>query len=210
MSLQILILILTTAILANAQDVVNLKKAFTENQIVPDVLKDAPQHLLLIKYPKSGKTVNLGDEIAPIDVKEQPQVNFEPKDGDFHTLILTDPDAPSRANPIRREFRHWLVVNIPGSDTTKGQTLSAYVGSGPPKGSGLHRYTFVLYKQPRGKINFNETVVSATEIGDRPLFSTQNFAEKYGLELESGNFFQAQYDDSVPALHKQLGIKPVQ
>jgi hypothetical protein len=29
-----------------------------------------------------------------------------------------------------------LVVNIPGSDVANGETLSEYVGAGPPQGSG--------------------------------------------------------------------------
>lgn len=46
---------------------------------------------------------------------------------------MTDPDAPSRKEPKFREWHHWLVVNIPGNDVKKGETLSEYVGSGPPK-----------------------------------------------------------------------------
>ena len=34
-----------------------------------------------------------------------------------------DPDAPSRAKPSRREFLHWLVVNIPGNDIGQGEVL---------------------------------------------------------------------------------------
>jgi len=33
---------------------------------------------------------------------------------------------------------HWLVVNIPGHDVAKGQSLVDYVSSAPPKGSGMH------------------------------------------------------------------------
>lgn len=47
-----------------------------------------------------------------------------------------------------REWHHWLVVNIPGNDIARGETLSEYVGSGPPKGTGLHRYVLLIYKQP--------------------------------------------------------------
>ena len=32
------------------------------------------------------------------------------------------------------EWHHWLVVNIPNNDISSGETLSEYVGSGPPKG----------------------------------------------------------------------------
>lgn len=49
---------------------------------------------------------------------------------------MTDPDAPSREDPKFREWHHWLVGNIPGSEIAKGETLSAYVGSGPPQGTG--------------------------------------------------------------------------
>ena len=61
-------------------------------------------------------------------------------------LISTDPDAPSRANPVRREFRHWLVGNIPGDKLDQGETLTEYVGSGPPKDTGkVEHYTFSLF-----------------------------------------------------------------
>lgn len=46
-------------------------------------------------------------------------------------------------------------MNIPGNDVAKGQTLSEYVGSGPPKGTGLHRYVMLVYKQP-GRIQPEE------------------------------------------------------
>lgn len=67
---------------------------------------------------------------------------------------MTDPDAPSRADPKIGEVRHWLVVNIPGIDINSGETLYEFIGSGPPKDTGLHRYIFLVYKQS-GKIDYN-------------------------------------------------------
>ena len=61
---------------------------------------------------------------------------------------MTDPDAPSRSKPVGREWVHWVVGNIPGNDVAKGDHLKGYVGSGPPKGTGKHRYVLALYKQP--------------------------------------------------------------
>lgn len=52
-------------------------------------------------------------------------------------VIFVDPDAPSRADPKFREWHHWCVVNIPGSDVSRGEVLSQYVGAGPPKGTSM-------------------------------------------------------------------------
>lgn len=62
---------------------------------------------------------------------------------DFTTVLQTDPDAPNRQEPKFGEVRHWLVVNIPGSNISAGDTKFQYIGSGPPSGSGLHRYVFL-------------------------------------------------------------------
>jgi phosphatidylethanolamine-binding protein (PEBP) family uncharacterized protein len=85
----------------------------------------------------------------------------------YYVVILADPDAPSRANPTFREFAHWMIVNIPGNDISKGEIKYQYIGSGAPQGTGiipnntnikpeitqnyytlgLHRYVFMIYKQ---------------------------------------------------------------
>jgi phosphatidylethanolamine-binding protein (PEBP) family uncharacterized protein len=53
-----------------------------------------------------------------------------------------DPDAPSRKDPKFREWHHWLVGNIPGNKVSEGETLSEYVGSGPPKDTGMFEMHF--------------------------------------------------------------------
>ena len=148
--------------------------------------------------------VDKGNELTPTQVKHQPKVEWESEDNEFYTLIMTDPDAPSRSEPKFREFRHWLVANIPGNNIEQGDVIAAYVGSGPPKGTGLHRYVFLLYKQP-GKLELDEPRVANNSRQDRPKFKAAKFTEKYNLGSPiAGNFYQAQYDDYVPILHKQL------
>ena len=71
----------------------------------------------------------------------------------------TDPDNYDGPEPVYREWHHWLVGNIPGSDVSKGDVLSGYIGSGPPEGTGIHRYVYVVYKQP-GKLSFDEKVLT--------------------------------------------------
>lgn len=74
---------------------------------------------------------------------------------DLYTIALVDPDGPSRANPIRGECLHWLVVNVRGTEPSTGETLVEYIGSGPPEGTGLHRYILLIYRQP-GKLDMSE------------------------------------------------------
>lgn len=62
----------------------------------------------------------------------------------MQSTLFLDPDAPSRADPKFREWHHWLVANIPGNDVSKGETLSEYVGSGPPQGTGNFSFKFDL------------------------------------------------------------------
>ena len=68
---------------------------------------------------------------------------------------FSDPDAPSRKDPKFREWHHWSVVNIPGDNVAKGETVAEYIGAGPPKGTGLHRYVFLVFRQ-KGKIEYKE------------------------------------------------------
>lgn len=77
---------------------------------------------------------------------------------------------------------HWIVGNISGSQVKTGDILSGYVGAGPPEKTGiysfsafffpfllilfpsltntnnqqgLHRYIFILARQPSGKIDYS-------------------------------------------------------
>lgn len=93
-----------------------------------------------------------------------------------------------------REILHWLVVNIKGNDVSTGQTISSYKGSGPPKGSGLHRYIFIVYEQ-----NAQITVTEDDLETNRKNFIIRRFAKKYELgHAYAGNYYQAQWDASVP------------
>lgn len=181
----------------------SVEDAFKSHGVVPDVLPEAPNQLLKVIY-KNGLVAKDGVELTPTQVKEQPVVEWEAQPNDYYTLIMTDPDAPSRAEPKVREFKHWVVVNIPGNDVASGEALAEYVGSGPPKDTGLHRYVFLLYKQT-GKLQFDGARVSNKSRRNRPKFHAAKFAEHHQLGNPiAGTFYQAQYDDYVPTLHAQL------
>lgn len=180
-----------------------LTNSMEEHGIVPDVLEIAPSHVAEVKYGE--ETVNLGNELTPTQVKDPPTyINYPTEPDALYTLCMTDPDAPSRQTPKYREWHHWLVVNIPGTDISKGEVLSEYVGSGPPKGTGLHRYVFVIYKQPN-QLQADEKRLTNRSGSHRGNFKIANFAKKYNLgNPHAGNFYQAQWDDYVPKLYEQL------
>ncbi|XP_013100098.1 protein D3 [Stomoxys calcitrans] len=188
----------------NAEDS-EITKFMKHLEVIPDVLDEGPKHFLKITYD-NGILADKGVELTPTQVKNQPKIEWQAEAGTYYTLIMTDPDAPSRKEPTMREWHHWLVGNIPGDQLNKGEVLTEYVGSGAPKDTGLHRYTFLLFKQPK-KLEFDEKRLTKNQGAGRENFSTRKFCEKYKLgEPLAGNFFQAQYDDSVPGLYKQLGF----
>ncbi|KAF2885694.1 hypothetical protein ILUMI_20467 [Ignelater luminosus] len=138
-----------------------LVKNMEKESVVPDVIDVAPKEIAEVSYP-SGVKVDQGNVLTPTQVKDIPSVKWNADSSALYTLCMTDPDAPSRKDPKFREWHHWLVGNIPGGEVAKGETLSEYVGSGPPQGTGLHRYVFLIYKQS-GKLTFDEARLTNRE-----------------------------------------------
>ncbi|XP_055586704.1 protein D3-like [Uranotaenia lowii] len=183
----------------------DILKVFTDNEVIPDVIDQAPTELAKISYP-SGASVNGGNELTPTMVKDQPTIEWTADESSYYTLFMVDPDAPNRKEPKFRSVCHWFVGNIPGSNIAGGDHRIAFVGSGPPQGSGLHRYIFLIYKQQNGKIDLSDAPKTSNRSRNNRLnFQHRDFVTKYGLgELVAGNFYQAQFDDYVPTLHAQL------
>lgn len=173
-------------------------------KVVPEVIDTIPQGKLEVNYD-SGVSVQYGNELTPTSVKDQPKFKYDSEKNSLYTIVMVDPDAPSRADPKLREILHFLVINVPGSDldVSKGQILAEYIGSGPPKGTGFHRYIFLVYKQVSGNLKSDMKIPKNSRDG-RISFSIRNWAKEHNLELQAANFYQAQYDCYVPILHAQL------
>eukprot|EP01111_Echinosteliopsis_oligospora_P005105 TRINITY_DN1829_c1_g1_i1.p1 TRINITY_DN1829_c1_g1~~TRINITY_DN1829_c1_g1_i1.p1 ORF type:complete len:171 (-),score=45.49 TRINITY_DN1829_c1_g1_i1:394-906(-) len=160
-----------------------------KEQIIPDVLPEfAPQD---VSFKVTFGSHNVTGSEIPLDaVQTQPQVSLKGEEGQYYTLAFVDPDAPSRSSPSNREWRHWVVVNIPSSDFSKGGHLSDFFPSAPPAGSGLHRYVFILYKQ-NGKLvasHFDDTA----ETKARSKFHVSDWAGKFNLTPISATFYLCQ------------------
>ncbi|KAJ8917431.1 hypothetical protein NQ315_005478 [Exocentrus adspersus] len=164
--------------------------------IVPDTVDEAPSAKLTVIYP-GGVEVNFGGELTPTQVKDQPEVKWDADPEKYYVLAMVDPDAPSRKDPKFREVNHWLVGNIKGSDVSTGDVIAEYRPSGPPKGTGLHRYIFLVYEQKK-KLTFDEPRTIRTSPSNRKNFSVRKFVNKYDLgKAFAGNFYQAQWDPYV-------------
>ncbi|KAK2148225.1 hypothetical protein LSH36_508g00002 [Paralvinella palmiformis] len=178
-------------------------EAFTKDGVVPDVIDTVPNKMLTVKY--GIDEIKPGVVRTPTQVKNQPIVEWEAESGAFYSLIMNDPDAPSRKNPKFGEWHHWLVTNIPGNSVSSGDVMSEYVGAGPPNGTGLHRYVFLLFKQ-QGKQDFpGLNKITNHSSNGRPKWKVREFVNKYNLGSPiAGNFFQAEYDSYCEELYKQL------
>uniref|UniRef100_A0A669PG76 Phosphatidylethanolamine-binding protein 1 n=1 Tax=Phasianus colchicus TaxID=9054 RepID=A0A669PG76_PHACC len=128
-------------------------------------VEQRPAHPLRVKYG-SVEIDELGKVLTPTQVQHRPtSIEWDGCDPHkLYTLVLTDPDAPSRKDPKFREWHHFLVTNMKGNDVGSGTVLSDYVGSGPPKGTGLHRYVWLVYEQPK-QLACNEPILSNRSAG---------------------------------------------
>lgn len=177
-------------------------EAFLTDKVVPDVIAFKPNELTEVKWGNVEATC--GNTLTPTQMKEQPTVTWDADPNAFYTLIMTDPDAPSREDPKFGEWNHWLVVNIPGNRLSEGEVKSEYIGAGPPEGTGLHRYVFLVMQQLR-KFSFADVPsLKNNSAKGRNNFNTRAFIQKHTLRITSGNFVQAQWDDYVPTLYKQF------
>lgn len=169
---------------------------------------EPPQHALRVDY--AGVTVDeLGKVLTPTQVMNRPSsISWDGLDpGKLYTLVLTDPNAPSRKDPKFREWHHFLVVNMKGNDISSGTVLSDYVGSGPPSGTGLHRYVWLVYEQEQ-PLSCDEPILSNKSGDNRGKFKVETFRKKYNLGAPvAGTCYQAEWDDYVPKLYEQLSGK---
>lgn len=87
----------------------------------------------------------VGNIIKPREAKSAPSVEFQSDPDSLWTLALTTPDG--HFTDESKEYLHWMVANIKGSDISSGEELCNYLQPFPPFGTGYFRYIFVLYKQ---------------------------------------------------------------
>lgn len=128
-----------------------------------------------------GTTVSNGNYIPFTKTSEQPQLIFYPRKDKYYTIIMFDPDAPSRTNPANRNWLHWLITNIYEDKLGTGETIMNYQPPSPPYKSGNHRYVFILLEQTN-RIIF-------TKITNRAKFDLEHFINNYNLKPINMDYF---------------------
>ncbi|KAI7845211.1 hypothetical protein COHA_001255 [Chlorella ohadii] len=165
----------TSQTCANAM--VGLKAA----KIIPDIIdRVSPASAAELEVAFHGKAIQNGQLISPKDAAAAPKVHIRGgSEGGLFTLLASDPDPPDPANPVYREWLHWIVTNIPaGGDASQGTEVAAWRGPSPP--IGTHRYVFLLYQQPNQE-PLQVADPSGGEPSKRAKFNTRSFAKAHNL-----------------------------
>lgn len=128
-----------------------MESKIKEFNIVPDVISEINHHPKVnLKVIYENEIMVNGDPIPLSKTKTRPIVQIEGGDEDeYYALFMIDPDAPTALNPAFKLWRHWAVINIKGKDLQNSNEITSYQPPDPQPDSGLHRYTFLLYKQSK-------------------------------------------------------------
>ncbi|XP_041829255.1 39S ribosomal protein L38, mitochondrial [Melanotaenia boesemani] len=169
-----------------------------------------PQVMIHISHGQenSGQHVYYGNQLTPTEAASTPNISFDAEEGSLWTLLLTSPDEHLLDNEA--EYVHWLVGNIPAGAVQAGQELCHYLPPFPARGTGFHRYIYILFKQ-EGAIDFQEDIRPSPchSLMDRT-FKTMDFYRKHQDHMTPAGlaFFQCQWDESVTnTFHNTLNMR---
>lgn len=168
---------------------------FSQTEMEPVVTNPCQLPHLTVTY--ENQNVNC-DENKPLSTfLNQPKVAFpDAIQGKNYTLVMSDPDT------AKQTVLHWIVANIDGQQLQSGEfgsaakILAAYRKPQPPKGSGVHRYQFLLAEQNPG-INVTAHPSVLPPDGERGYFQVQKFLEDNQLcnNLVAGFQFRSQFPE---------------
>ncbi|KAF5329805.1 hypothetical protein D9619_009404 [Psilocybe cf. subviscida] len=191
-----------------SKSVTAVVNALKSSGAIPDVIPQSftPSINFNVFWPSKGKEATIGEALSKESTQEEPEIKVLPTDGPggtdanaTYTMVMTDPDAPSRQDPKWGQFRHWV---LPGLKLPAGGSLQAqktkpaatpYMGPAPPPGSGFHRYIFLLFQEPAGGLSLpTDATESSGGEKSRPKWNAMTFAERNQLKLVGATFFQTE------------------
>uniref|UniRef100_A0A8C2CKV8 Large ribosomal subunit protein mL38 n=1 Tax=Cyprinus carpio TaxID=7962 RepID=A0A8C2CKV8_CYPCA len=168
-----------------------------------------PRVMLRVAYGEdSSAAVHYGNHLTPSQAAQAPEVHFEAEENSLWTLLLTSPDEHLLDG--EQEYLHWLVGNIPGNSVSSGEELCPYISPFPARGTGFHRYIYILFKQEH-PVNFSSDLrPSPCFCLKERTFRTLDFYRKHQDIMTPAGlaFFQCQWDQSVShTFHTLLNMR---
>lgn len=100
-----------------------------EVKIIADIIDDFGGGLMI--NVTFLQPIECGIQLTPNEVRMMPDVDWEAKSDEFYSLLMADYGSQESENFM--EVNHWLVVNIPGNDLAKGETVVEFIGAMPLK-----------------------------------------------------------------------------
>ncbi|KJA26526.1 hypothetical protein HYPSUDRAFT_75342 [Hypholoma sublateritium FD-334 SS-4] len=159
----------------------NVTASIKAAKIIPDVIRQSnfvPSVLFSIVWPSNGTEVIVGDEIERDLTDPEPEIKLSPmalpKEDASYTLVMTDPDAPTRSNPKFGQWRHWVLpgVRLPAANIDETAV-------------------FLLFEEPTGGITISP---NAAEHGSDPAtrknWDAMEFAKSHNLKLVGVNYLE--------------------
>ena len=93
-----------------------IEEGFQGTGIVPGILAHHPPGLVNINYDLHS-CIHMGNWLSASVTQEEPQVSWPVLRGRRYSLVMLETGSL---------LLHWLVVNIPGSDMSSGETVVSY------------------------------------------------------------------------------------
>ncbi|KAI0889452.1 PEBP-like protein [Annulohypoxylon maeteangense] len=193
-------------------DVYKVQYELEKAEIFPTVIdKFLPSFLLEAKW-SSGERAELGNTVKVDKVQNEPTITVRRDDSGSslgvmensnvtYSIVITDPDAPSRDNPEWSEFCHFIATGIKISQSSavvRASSLTdiiSYRPPGPPPETGKHRYVFLLL----APVNGTTDPLNLSKPSDRRNWGTgkarhgvRDWAKENGLQPVAANFVYAQ------------------
>ncbi|CCH46017.1 Phosphatidylethanolamine-binding protein [Wickerhamomyces ciferrii] len=194
----------------------SISERLEDSKVLPEYLGSwKPLGSFIIKY-KDSENLELGNYLSP-NQTENPPTEFTFKSfftltkqfkSDLYSIALTDLDPDyEKAHAIWENIPFndedfTIVENQKDNDTfdttfnlTNSRNLLEYLGPGPRPGTGTHRYVYILFRQPYGKLP-NHELKFRERWGSKYLeHGVEDWANYYGLEPLAVNFFTSSNED---------------
>ena len=139
-------------------------------------------------------TVHRGNILAAAQTAEPPALDFSVGDGELYTVLMVSPDGV-RGNESEC-FAHWVMTNVSDpSNLASASCAAEYTPAIPLKGTGYHRYVFVLLQQHMGA---EVDLGSASSVSER-FVCVPTLISEQKMRLRGLAFFQSTWDKTVDA-----------